>query len=275
MVAIAMTREMGTLGKDVAQGIADSLGLKIIHSELVEHDLARRLGVQDSAVHRYLEGRASVLERWKIDKEKLSRYTAEEILEFARDGNVVIRGWGAVAVLRAVPHVLRVRVCAPMPFRERVIMERLELKDVSEARREIEHNDAAHARIMQGFFRVNWEDPQLYHVVLNTGSVPVATCVRILRLLTDDPAFQESEASRTVLADKLIQTRARAVLGALTSESTIGTGLDVAVTAGKVTLGGVTGQGGDLAGAVDKIRQIDGVKDVENNVHRAPIGSGI
>jgi hypothetical protein len=65
MVAIAMTREMGTLGKDVAQGIADSLGLKIIHSELVEHDLATRLGVQDSAVHRYLEGSASVLERWK------------------------------------------------------------------------------------------------------------------------------------------------------------------------------------------------------------------
>src|SRR3981081_3108370 len=56
MVAIAMTREMGTLGKDVAQGIADSLGLKVIHSELVEHDLATRLGVQESAVHRYLEG---------------------------------------------------------------------------------------------------------------------------------------------------------------------------------------------------------------------------
>jgi hypothetical protein len=37
---------------------------------------------------------------------------------------------------------------------------------------EIEQNDAAHARIMRGFFRVNWEDPQLYHVVLNTGSVP-------------------------------------------------------------------------------------------------------
>jgi cytidylate kinase len=275
MVAIAMTREMGTLGKDVAQGIADSLGLKIIHSELVEHDLATRLGVQDSAVHRYLEGGASVLERWKIDKEKLSRYTAEEILELARDGNVIIRGWGAVAVLRAVPHVLRVRVCAPMPFRERVIMERLGLKDASEARNEIEQNDAAHARIMRGFFRVNWEDPQLYHIVLNTGSVPVETCVRTVRLLADDPAFQESEASRAVLADKLIQTRARAVLGALASESTIGLGVDVAVNAGKVTLSGVISQGRDLAEAVDKIRQIDGVKDIENNVHRAPTGSGI
>jgi cytidylate kinase len=275
MVAIAMTREMGTLGKDVAQGIADSLGLKIIHSELVEHDLATRLGVQESAVHRYLEGGASVLERWKIDKEKLSRYTAEELIEFARAGNVIIRGWGAVAVLRAVPHVLRVRVCAPMPFRERVIMERLELKDASEARSEIEQSDAAHARIMRGFFRVNWEDPQLYHVVLNTGSVPIDTCVRIVRLLTDDPTFQESEASRAILADKLIQTRARTVLGALTSEWTIGTGLDVAVIGGKVTLSGVIGQGVDLASAVDKIRQIDGVKGVESNVQRAPIGSGI
>ena len=275
MVAIAMTREMGTLGKDVAQGIADSLGLKVIHSELVEHDLATRLGVQDSAVHRYLEGNASVLERWKIDKKKLSQYTAEEILELARGGNVVIRGWGAVAVLRAVPHVLRVRVCAPMPYRERVIMERLGLKDVSEARNEIEQNDAAHARIMRGFFGVNWENPQLYHVVLNTGGVPVDTCVRIVRLLTDDPAFQESEASRAVLTDKLIEARARAVVDALAPDKLIGRGLDIAVAGGKVTLSGLVGQGDDLTSAVDKIRQIEGVKDVDSKVHRASLNHGV
>ena len=76
----------------------------------------------------------------------------------------------------------------------------------------------------------------------------------------------------TLNPDKLIQTRARTVLGALTSERTIGSGLEVAVTAGKVTLSGVISQGGDLASAVDKIRQIDGVKDVENNVRRAPTG---
>jgi osmotically-inducible protein OsmY len=99
--------------------------------------------------------------------------------------------------------------------------------------------------------------------------------VKIVRLLTDEPALQESEASRTVLADKLIQTRARTVLDAVASEMTVGSGLDITVTAGKVTLSGIIGQGGDLASAVDKIRQIDGVKDVENNVHRAPIGSGI
>ena len=267
MVAIAMTREMGTLGKDVAQGIADSLGLKVIHSELVEHDLARRLGVEDSAVHRYLEGSASLLERWKIDKDKLSQYTAEEILELARGGNVVIRGWGAVAVLRAVPHVLRVRVCAPMRFRERVIMERLGLTDASEAGNEIVKNDTAHARIMQGFFGVSWEDPQLYHVVLNTGSVPVDTCVRIVRLLADDPAYQESESSRAVLAHKLIQARARVILEASVSDKGITRNVDIAVVGGKVTLTGIIGQSADLTGVVDKIRQIEGVVGVDNNVH--------
>ncbi len=268
MAVIAMTREMGTLGKDVAQGIADCLGLRVIHSELVEHDLAVRLGIQDSAVHRYLEGHESLLERWKIDKDKLSQYTAEEILEFAQAGNVVIRGWGAVAVFRAVPHVLRVRVCAPMPFRERVIMERLGLKTVGEARSEIEQNDAAHARIMRGLFGVNWENPQLYHVAVNTGSVPIDTCVRIVRLLADDPAFQESAASRASLADKLIQARARACLEASISDRALTRSVDITVDGGKVTLSGVVMQSGDFSSAVDAIGQIEGVLGVENNIHR-------
>ena len=275
MVAIAMTREMGTLGKDVAQGIADSLGLKVIHSELIEHDLATRLGVEESAVHRYLEGNASLLERWKIDKNKLSRYTAEEILQLARDGNVVIRGWGAVAVLRAVPHVLRIRVCAPMPFREKVITERLGLKDASEARAEIEKNDAAHARIMRGGFGVNWQDPLLYHAVLNTGSIPIDTCVRTVRLLADDPAFQESDASRSVVVDRLIQARVRNVLDALASDVATGRGLDIAVTGGKVTLQGMVDPAVDLDGAVTKVREIDGVRDVETNVQREPRSLGV
>ena len=275
MVTIAMTREMGTFGKDVAHGLADALDLKVIHSELVEHDLAERLGVQESAVHHYLEGNASLLERWKIDKSKLSQYTAEEILEFAQAGNVVIRGWGSVAVLRAIPHVLRVRVCAPMPFRERVIMDRLGLKDAAVARSEIEKNDAAHAKLMRGFFGVNWENPQLYHVSLNTGCVPVDTCVRVVRLLTDDPAFTENEGSRGILADKLIEARTYAVLKVLASDSGIGFGANVAVTAGRVVLSGHIGPGGDLDDAITKIRRIDGVKDVDNRIQRVAQHFGV
>jgi hypothetical protein len=154
-------------------------------------------------------------------------------------------------------------------------MERLELKDASAAHSKIEQNDAAHARIMRGFYGVNWEDPQLYHVVLNTGSVPVDTCVRIVRLLTDESAFQETEASRVVLADKLIHARARTVLEAVAPADTLRTGLDIVVAGGNVTLSGIINQGADLAGAIETIRQIEGVKDLENKVVRAPSASGI
>jgi cytidylate kinase len=259
MAVIAMTREMGSLGKDVAAGLADQMGLTVVHHELVEHHLAERLGVKESAVHRYLEGEASLLERWKIDKEKLSRYTAEEILQLARKGNVVIRGWGATAVLRHIPHVLRVRVCAPMPFRERVMMQRLGLKNPSEATSEILKNDAAHARTIRGFFGVNWEDPQLYHVVLNTGSVPVEGCVSIVRLLAERPEFQETEETRAKLADKLIESRVRAAISGGSSSL-----ITITVSKGTVTLTGTTMS--PIANVEELVKAIPGVSEVENRI---------
>jgi cytidylate kinase len=259
MAVIAMTREMGSLGKDVAAGLAEQLGLTVVHHELVEHHLAQRLGLKESAVHRYLEGEASLLERWKIDKQKLSRYTAEEILELAWKGNVVIRGWGAVAVLRAVPHVLRVRVCAPMPFRERVIMERLGLKSPNEATSEILQSDAAHARIIRGFFGVNWEDPQLYHMVLNTGSVQVDACVNIVRLLAERAESQETEETRSVLADKLMESRVRAALG-----DDFDRPVTIKAVKGKVTLTGTTMR--PVGNIEELVRRVPGVTEVENRI---------
>jgi hypothetical protein len=105
MAVIAMTREMGSLGKDVAAGLAEQMGLTVVHQELVEHHLAEKLGVQENTVHRYLEGEASLLERWKVDKHKLSRFTAEEILELAQKGNVIIRGGARQALNTACARV--------------------------------------------------------------------------------------------------------------------------------------------------------------------------
>lgn len=110
MTVIAMTREIGSQGTDVAAGVASELGLKVVSSEIVASNVATNLGVKESTLQRYFEGSASILERWQIDKRKLSRLTAEEILGLAQQGNVIIRGWGVAALFRDVPQVLRVRV---------------------------------------------------------------------------------------------------------------------------------------------------------------------
>ena len=259
MAVIAMTREMGSLGKDVAAALADQMGLTVVHHELVEHHLAERLGVQESAVHRYLEGEASLLERWKIDKEKLSRYTAEEILELARKGNVVIRGWGATGVLRHIPHVLRVRPVRGYGFSRASDDAAARRHRRGAARREIERSDAAHAGIVRSFFGVDWQNPLLYHLVLNTAIVPVETCVKIVRMLAERPEFQETEETRSMLADKLIESRVRAALG-----DSISLPITINVVKGKVTLTGTTM--GPIGNVEQLVRAIPGVTEVENRI---------
>src|SRR6187397_1893906 len=100
MPLIAMTREMGSLGKDVAAGIAARSGTLVVYHEIIE-PIANKMRLRKSHVERFL-----------------------------RDGSTgVIRGWGAVHLLRDIPHVIRVRVCAPMETLVKRMMERLATDD--------------------------------------------------------------------------------------------------------------------------------------------------
>jgi cytidylate kinase len=266
MAVIAMTREMATRGKDVAAGLAERLGLTVVHHEVVEHDIAERSGMRESEVHRYLEGEASLLERWRIDSRRLSRYTAQEILELAVKGNVLIRGWGATYLLRSVPHVVCVRICAPMAMRERVLMERLGITDPAWARREIERNDAAHNGTMQKMFGIDWTDASLYAIVLNTGRIPIDDCVEDIVRLTQSPAFQETPQSRNALMDQLVETRVRDALDRRFGSGTAIPGFDATVSSGKVTLTGATSDERLIVEAVRLVQGVEGVKGVESKI---------
>src|SRR5205085_10664434 len=125
MPLIAMTREMGSLGKDVAAGVAGRANKKVVYHEIIE-PLANKMRLRKSHVERFLEGKSGIWERLTTDRTSLSIFTADETFKFLRDDSTaVIRRWGAVHLLRNVPHVLRVRVCAPLETRIARMMERL------------------------------------------------------------------------------------------------------------------------------------------------------
>lgn len=269
MTVIAMTREMGSLGKDVAAGLAMSLDIEVVHHELVERHLAERLETSESAVHRFLEGEASLWERWKIDSKRLSRYSAEEILELALKGNVLIRGWGAAQLLADVPHVICVRIFAPMTNRVAEMNQRLGIENDAIAQREIERNDEAHAGTIQRQFGIDWRHPASYDIVLNTGRVPIDACVRQIRLLADCPAYEETEATRSILKDKLLVSRAREIVGRDLSDAPYGSALTVDVKDGVVTISGVTTSTKDDSETIDAVRALDGVVEVRNDIYRA------
>ena len=201
MIVIAMTREIGSHGSDVAAGLVNELGLTVVNSEIVASNVAGRIGVEEGTVQRYLEGSASIFERWQIDKRKLSRYTSEEILTLAQQGNVLIRGWGAAALFRDIPQVISVRICTPMALRVRLMTERLGIEDADAIRQEIERFDAAHAKTMRASFNVERDDALLYHMVLNTARMPIDACVKAICQLAQDPRFQDDATIGPALAD--------------------------------------------------------------------------
>jgi cytidylate kinase len=208
MTVIAMTREIGSHGSEVAAGVAAELGLEIINSEIVVPHIAGSLGLEHSSVQRYVDGKATLFDRWQIDTRKLSQYTLDHILNLSLKGNVLIRGWGAAALFQGIHGVICVRVCAPMALRVRAMMERLGVKDADAIQQEIERFDAGHSRAMRAAFNFDWNDALLYHIVLNSARVTVDNCVKTICQLTEHQSLQDDSTTKAALAEKLREIKA-------------------------------------------------------------------
>ncbi len=270
MTVVAMTREIGSGGTEIAARVAKRLGLEIVRSEVAANNVARRLGVSESAVTRYLDGSASLLERWQIDRRKLFHYASEEILSLAQRGNVLIKGWGAATLLRDVPQVISVRVCAPMDFRVRVMMERLGRKDAKTVQEEIERFDAARTRTLRAYFNVEQEDARLYHIVLNTERLSVEACVNAVCELAESPRFRDTFKSRSALANKLLEAKISSALVEHISVAMAPLGVSVSVANGKVTLAGTTCSG-SLRARAEKIAHASaGMVQIDNRIVSVP-----
>ena len=270
MTVIAMTREIGSLGTAVAERLAARLGLKVIHSEVVAEGVAERLGVEAGAVLRYVNGSATLLERWQIDRRRLFRYAAEEVLRLAQQGNVLIKGWGAATLLRDMPQVISVRVCAPMDFRVRVVMDRLGTKDANAVREQIERYDAARARTMRALFDTEQEDSRLYHIVLNTERLPIDACVKAVCDLAESPRFRDRATTRSMLANKLLEAKIGSAFVEHISVAAVPLGVSVSVSDGKVTLAGTTSSGSVRKRAEKIARDVASVCHIDNRIVSVP-----
>jgi cytidylate kinase len=263
MPVIALTQEMGSLAKEVAEQLARDLGLAVMRHEVVDH-VSSRMHVPTSLINRLREGKAGTIERMRADRSTLAVYMTEELLEVAARGNVVLRGWGATAVLRAVPHVVCARVTRSFEARVAWLQEQLGTRDVGFAEDEIRRSDRAHAARMHAQFGVTWGDPLLYDLVLNTDRISVESCALQLAALAERPEFAETEASRALLQNLTLEARVRAAL----RDDDATRDVDVTVTsdAGRVVLTGIVLDADELPAAERVTRAVPGVVDVDNQL---------
>ncbi len=271
MALVAMTREMGSLGKDVAAAVADRLGKQVIHHEIIDN-LASKMRLRKSHVIRFLEGKAGIWERLTTDKTSLSIYTADETFALAESGNVaVIRGWGATHLLRPVTHVISVRVCAPFEVRVERMMERLNTDDRDFVMNEIKLSEEAHGAITRRHFGISWQHSDRYDLVLNTERLTVEECADEVVSLCDDPNFQETAESRRVFSELALAAHVRSALRQDTRTSKFQ--ISISAQDGVVTLAGMIDPGQEATYAADVARQVPGVRDVALQLRVASLGA--
>jgi len=263
MPVIAMNQEMGSQGKLVAEKLAQDLSLEIVRHEIIDH-VAQKMHLRKSALQRYLEGKAGLLERWGTDEANLTLFKVEEILALAAKGNVIIRGWGATHVLRQIPHIPCVRVGAPFATRVKWLMASLGTDDEEMASDEIHHSDMAHRANMQHQFGAVWGEPMQYDLTLNTERLSVDTCVDMIKELLTRPEFKETPESHAKLANLTLEYHVRAALRASTKTADVK--IAISADSGKVTLEGIAISTEERNDTAEVVCRVPGVKGVDNKL---------
>jgi cytidylate kinase len=92
---------------------------------------------------------------------------------------MVIVGRGGQAILKQKVGVFHVRIVAPLEVRVERIMKSGGLSR-DDALRFIEDNDKAMAEYLRRFYNLDWEDPAIYDMVLNTGKMDLGIAARII-----------------------------------------------------------------------------------------------
>jgi osmotically-inducible protein OsmY len=114
---------------------------------------------------------------------------------------------------------------------------------------------------MHSLFGVTWGDPLLYDLVLNTDRMSVESCTQQILQLAGRPEFQETAASRAMLADLAL---AAAVRGTLRNhEATREVNVDIEGQSGHVVLRGIVidererEEAGRIAAGVPGVASVD------------------
>ncbi|HLY64963.1 MAG TPA: cytidylate kinase family protein, partial [Chloroflexota bacterium] len=173
--------------------------------------------------------------------------------------------------LPGIRHVVKVRLITPVERRIRVAMEQRHL-DHEAAARHIQRIDDERSHRMRDLFDVDWRDPTLYDVVLNTEHMSPETAANAVVHLAQQSDFQPTPESNQALDDLAVGSRVKASLAIHPSTSDVL--LDVQANAGVVHLSGVI-TAIDDGRLEDDIREValgtSGVRSVVMDIQFRPV----
>ena len=267
MYVITFTRKMGTNGSEIARRVANELQYSLYDTEAIEN-AAREMGFLED-VKEADEKVPSLFQRLFSHRPEihLDRLNAV-IYELASRGNAVFLGRGSHILLRSLDCALNIRVTASLEKCIQNLVERGFLKDV--AIKAIHQSDHEREAFIEFAFGVDWDNPELYDMVLNMDNLSVALAADIVVHL----ACSEEIQARSTDAMKSLEMMgiARRAEAALIEAGFSSGALSVAVVQpGKIQVSGVVATESTRTKAEEILKGVKGIESIENQV-RVPAG---
>lgn len=169
---------MGSLGSQVAQLTAETLGYRLVWRDLI-NQAAQLAGAPEMALAVIDELRLLDLCPSPQACQAYRRAVDKIMHELAEKGNVLIQGRAGQVILKDSPDVFHVQIIAPKSLRVERIKQRLSIT-TEQALAQVEASDRYRANYLRRFYKVHWNDPSLYHLVINTAGLTIQQASEII-----------------------------------------------------------------------------------------------
>lgn len=177
--SITISRQMGSLGCEIARKTADLLGYRTVWQDLI-NQAAIRAGAPEVALATIDEFGLLGVSPSPRARKAYQQAVRQVMEELAASGNVVIVGRAGQAILAGRTDVLHVRVIAPPSLRAERIAQRKGIP-LDGAQAQVEASDRYRQHYLRRFYHVRWDNPELYDLVINTGRVSPAAAADLIR----------------------------------------------------------------------------------------------
>jgi CMP/dCMP kinase len=178
MAVITISRQMGSLGGEVARLVANRLGYRLIWHELI-NQAAIQAGAPEMALAVIDELGLFGINPTVNACYAYIRAVQKIVEELAKVGNVVIVGRAGQMILAGWESVLHVRLIAPMETRTIRVAQEQHIS-MSAAQAQVLASDHTRQSYLKRFYHVEWNDPNLYDLVINTGKIPLADATDLI-----------------------------------------------------------------------------------------------
>lgn len=192
MAVITISRQFGAGGITLGKMIADTMGYTFADSDILQR-VAKEANVSTHWVESFEKEAGSKLSRFissMVSKRWLDRILADErgyldeqiyldylvliIAQFADEGDVVILGRGSQYILNDHPDAVHILLMDEFENRVKFMTERYEMNR-KKAERMVVTEDRRRVNLYKRLGKSDYDNPLLYHLVLNMGRLELTT----------------------------------------------------------------------------------------------------